>query len=65
MQVKMTTSMAGPHGVWDPGDTVDFPEREASRLIDAGYAEPVAAKKATRRKKETADLAAPETTEAG
>ena len=42
MKIKMLVSMAGTDFVLDPGaETERFPEAEAIRLIEAGYAEPV------------------------
>jgi hypothetical protein len=40
--VRMTTGLSGPHYSLGPGDEREFPQDEAIRLIDAGYAIPVA-----------------------
>ena len=53
MQIKFLVSIAGPTGVFAPGDITEWKDnKDAQRLIDAGFAEKVAAKKTT--KKETA-----------
>jgi hypothetical protein len=50
MRVKLTVGMAGADISLSPGDVHEFPDDEAQRFIDAGYAvaeepaEPVAAK---------------------
>ncbi|MEF2549996.1 hypothetical protein VQ042_01285 [Aurantimonas sp. A2-1-M11] len=53
MKIKMTTSMAGVAFALSPGDeTEQFGDAEAIRLIEAGYAVPVAedvTEKAVRR----------------
>ena len=41
MKIKMLTSMSGPTVQRNRGDEVDVPAPEASRLIEAGFAEPV------------------------
>lgn len=43
MLLRMTVAIAGPHYVLDPGDEFYFPDDEAVRLVEAGYAVPVAA----------------------
>ncbi len=53
MKIKFLVSIAGSTGVFAPGETTDWADKEdAQRLIDAGFAEKVTPKKAT--KKETA-----------
>jgi len=55
MKIRLNTAIAGPGLVLGVGDTADFPEDEAKRLIDKVFAEPVrAAKKAPEKKIETA-----------
>jgi hypothetical protein len=39
--VKMTVGLSGPAYLLNPGDTRDFPQDEALRLIAAGFAVPV------------------------
>lgn len=39
MRVSMLSSMAGPSISLAPGDVHEFGDKEARRLIDAGYAE--------------------------
>ena len=41
LRVKLTTSMANDKNAWSRGDEADFPQSEAIRLIEAGYAVPV------------------------
>ena len=41
MKIKMLTSMSGPSVQRNRGDEIDVPTAEASRLIEAGFAEPV------------------------
>jgi len=43
MKIKMLTGMAGVDYSLSPGDERDFDDAEAIRLIDAGFAVPVAA----------------------
>ena len=72
MQIKMLTTMAGPHGSAVAGSKISLPAKEARALIKGGYAEAVEpaaqqqpAKKA-QAKPETATAAdAPETAGAG
>lgn len=42
MKIRMTTGLSGPEYSLGPGDERDFPKAEALRLIDAGFAVPVA-----------------------
>ena len=50
MQIKFLVSIAGPTGVFAPGDITDWADaKDAKRLIDAGFAEKVAAKKTTKK----------------
>lgn len=48
MEVRMTIGLSGPTYSVAAGDKRDFPESEAIRLIEAGYAVPVAEKKTER-----------------
>ncbi len=43
MILRMLTSLSGPHYTLQSGDERAFPDDEAIRLINAGFAEPVAA----------------------
>lgn len=53
MKIKMTTSMAGTSFSLSAGEVTDrFETREAQRLIEAGYAVPVAEPKAERAKRQ-------------
>lgn len=54
MNIRMTTSIAGPNINLSPGDEKDFPEAEAIRLIEAGYAVPVEPEKETANKRQLA-----------
>lgn len=49
-RVKLTTSMAGPAGSWNVGDEYECDAAEAARLIEAGFAEPIAEKRETATK---------------
>lgn len=40
MKIRMLTSFAGEWSC-NAGETIDRPDAEAARLIEAGYAEPV------------------------
>lgn len=42
MKIKMLVGLAGNEYSLAPGDERDFPQNEAIRLIDAGYAVPAA-----------------------
>ncbi|SCW80592.1 hypothetical protein SAMN02927924_03030 [Sphingobium faniae] len=44
----MTTGLSGPHYTLSPGDEHDFPDGEALRLIEAGFAVPIAGGKVER-----------------
>jgi hypothetical protein len=46
MLVRMTTGLSGPAFSLSRGDERDFPDGEAIRLINAGYAVPVEARQA-------------------
>lgn len=48
MEIKMLIGLAGPEYALSPGDIREFPEAEAARLIQAGYATPVAEPKVER-----------------
>lgn len=42
MKIKMRVGLSGPAYTLNPGDEHDFPDDEAIRFINAGYAVPVA-----------------------
>ncbi|WP_100961056.1 hypothetical protein [Bosea sp. FBZP-16] len=42
MLVKMLVGISGPFYTLDPGDEFHFPDDEASRLVEAGFAVTVA-----------------------
>ncbi len=42
MLVKMRTTMAGPSGMAQPGDTIDVAQSVAYDLIEGGFAEQLA-----------------------
>lgn len=48
MKIKMLVSLAGNEYSLSPGDERDFTQAEAIRLIDAGFAVPVAEAKTER-----------------
>lgn len=48
MLVKMLVGLSGPTYSLGPGDERDFPQAEAVRLVDAGFAVPVAGQKIER-----------------
>lgn len=48
MLVRMTVGLSGPAVLLQPGDEHDFPQAEALRLVDAGFAVPVAEQKVER-----------------
>lgn len=41
MKIKMLVSRTGSDGVFNPGDLLDVPADEASRMIEAGQCEVV------------------------
>lgn len=41
MLVRLTTSLSGPRYTLGPGDEYEFPNDEAVRLMEAGFAVPV------------------------
>ena len=41
MMVRMVVGLAGPTTSLAPGDKAEFPQAEAVRLIEAGYAVPM------------------------
>lgn len=45
MRIRMLTGLSGPEYSLAPGEERDFAQTEALRLIDAGYAVPVASEK--------------------
>lgn len=48
MRVRMVVGLSGPATNLVPGDEADFPEAEALRFIEAGFAVPVAEAKVER-----------------
>ncbi|RVG43590.1 hypothetical protein [Sinorhizobium meliloti] len=48
MNIRMLVGLAGNEYALSPGDEREFPDKEAIRLIDAGYAVPVANQKVER-----------------
>ena len=54
MKIKLLVSMAGPSRSWEVGDEDDFPDKEATNLIQAGFAVPVSEAKVERAVKPTA-----------
>jgi hypothetical protein len=48
MMIKMLVGLSGPEYTLDPGDMREFPQAEALRLINAGYAVPVSETKVER-----------------
>jgi hypothetical protein len=48
MNIRLLVGLAGNEYSLAPGDEREFPEKEAVRLIDAGYAVPVAEEKIER-----------------
>ena len=61
MKIKLLTGLAGAEYVLGPGDERDFPNDEAARLIEAGFAVPVSEPKTER----AVLRSAPETRKAG
>lgn len=59
MRVKLRTLMAGPAGVFQPGQVLTVSTETGQALIAGGYAEPVA--EAARPAAETAELPQGET----
>lgn len=53
MRVRMVVGLSGPTTNLAPDDETDFPQDEALRLIEAGYAVPVADAKVERAVKPT------------
>jgi len=53
MLVRMVVGLAGPATSLSPGDEAAFPQAEALRLIEAGYAVPVVEAKIERAVKPT------------
>ena len=49
MRVKLLTSLASAQGPCPAGSVRDFDSKEAKRLIEAGFAEPVRASKKTEK----------------
>ena len=48
MKIKLLTGLSGPDCSYSPGDEAEFPNDEAKRLIEAGFAEPVREQKTER-----------------
>jgi hypothetical protein len=46
MKIKLTTCLAGVDHVWNPGDEVEVEAAEGRRLVEAGFAVPVASRAA-------------------
>jgi hypothetical protein len=53
MLVRMVVGLSGPAISLSPGDEAEFPQAEALRLVEAGYAVPVAKAKIERAVKPT------------
>lgn len=53
MRVRMLVGLSGPAINLIPGDEADFPQAEALRFVDAGFAVPVAEPKVERAVKPT------------
>ena len=53
MLVRMVVGLSGPAASFSPGDEAEFPQAEALRLIEAGYAVPVVEAKIERAVKPT------------
>jgi hypothetical protein len=53
MLVRMVVGLSGPTTNLGPGDEAEFPQAEALRLVEAGYAVPVAEAKIERAVKPT------------
>jgi hypothetical protein len=53
MLVRMVVGLSGPATSLSPGDEAEFPQAEALRLVEAGYAVPVAEAKIERAVKPT------------
>lgn len=48
MKIRMTVGLSGNKYSLAPGDEYEFPDGEAIRLVEAGYADPVAEQKVER-----------------
>ena len=59
MKIRMTMGLAGPHYALAPGDEREFPQDEAVRPIEAGFAVPVAEVKVERAVKPAPERRAP------
>ena len=59
MKIRMTMGLAGPQYALAPGDEREFPRDEAVRLIEAGFAVPVAEVKMERVVKQAPERRAP------
>jgi hypothetical protein len=53
MLVRMVVGLSGPAANLSPGDEAEFPQAEALRLVEAGYAVPVAEARIERAVKRT------------
>lgn len=59
MKIRMTMGLAGPQYALAPGDEREFPRDEAVRLIEAGFAVPIAEVKVERAVKPPPERRAP------
>lgn len=59
MKLRMLVGLSGNEYSLSPGDERDFPDAEAGRLIDAGYAEAVVTVKAKPAPEQEADADEP------
>ena len=50
MKVEITTCLSGPGVLHNVGDIVEYPNKDATRLIKAGFAIPVRTKKTKKEK---------------
>jgi hypothetical protein len=53
VKIKMLVGLSGPTTLLNPGDIGEFPQDEALRFIEAGFAVPVAEQKIERAVKST------------
>lgn len=53
MLVRMVVGLSGPTTSFSPGDEAEFPQAEALRLVEAGFAVPVVEAKIERAVKST------------
>jgi len=57
MKIRMLVSQVGPETVREPGEEYDISDEEAKRLIEAGLAEPVRARKVERATRDAREKA--------